>query len=66
MSMLQVVVIGATNVPNVEKLGESDPYASIEFKGKKSLPTCKIFRVHATEQNTPVLICIYQCIYFVK
>ena len=35
MSMLQVVVIGATNVPNVEKLGESDPYASIEFKGEK-------------------------------
>ncbi|KAK3095803.1 hypothetical protein FSP39_019399 [Pinctada imbricata] len=32
---LQVVVIGATNVPNVEKFGESDPYASVEFQGVK-------------------------------
>ncbi|XP_033757648.1 myoferlin-like isoform X3 [Pecten maximus] len=30
---LHVSVIGATNVPNVEKFGESDPYATIEFKG---------------------------------
>lgn len=30
---LHVLVIGATNVPNVEKFGESDPYATVEFKG---------------------------------
>ncbi|XP_056005337.1 myoferlin-like isoform X13 [Ostrea edulis] len=32
---LQVVVIKATNVPNAEKFGESDPYVSIEFQGIK-------------------------------
>ncbi|XP_071169318.1 myoferlin-like isoform X13 [Mytilus edulis] len=35
MSMLQVIVVGATNVPNVEKFGESDPYTTVEFKGEK-------------------------------
>lgn len=34
MSALQVVVVSATNVPNAEKFGESDPYTSIEYKGK--------------------------------
>lgn len=34
MSMLQVIVVGATNVPNVEKFGESDPYTTVEFKGE--------------------------------
>lgn len=32
---LQLVVIKATNLPNAEKFGESDPYVSIEFQGKK-------------------------------
>ncbi|XP_062590633.1 dysferlin-like [Saccostrea cucullata] len=32
---LQVVVIKATNVPNAEKFGESDPYVAIEFQGIK-------------------------------
>lgn len=31
---LQLVVIKATNLPNAEKFGESDPYVSIEFQGK--------------------------------
>ena len=32
---LEVFVANATNVPNVEKLGnKSDPYTSIEFQGK--------------------------------
>lgn len=31
---LQLVVIKATNLPNAEKFGESDPYISIEFQGK--------------------------------
>lgn len=31
---LQLVVIKATNLPNKEKFGESDPYISIEFQGK--------------------------------
>ncbi|CAG2195234.1 MYOF [Mytilus edulis] len=35
MSMLQVIVVVATNVPNVEKFGESDPYTTVEFKGEK-------------------------------
>jgi Ca2+-dependent lipid-binding protein len=34
---LQVVVIKATNVPNAEKFGESDPYVSFEFNGKFTL-----------------------------
>ncbi|XP_065924822.1 myoferlin isoform X7 [Magallana gigas] len=32
---LQLVVIKATNLPNAEKFGESDPYVSIEFQGIK-------------------------------
>nr|XP_022342080.1 myoferlin-like isoform X4 [Crassostrea virginica] len=32
---LQVLVIKATNVPNAEKFGESDPYVSLEYKGLK-------------------------------
>ena len=31
---LVVLVVGATNVPNAEKFGESDPYVSLEFQGK--------------------------------
>lgn len=34
---LQVLVIKATNVPNAEKFGESDPYVSLEYKGKDAL-----------------------------
>ncbi|ESO83062.1 hypothetical protein LOTGIDRAFT_169699 [Lottia gigantea] len=32
---LQIIVIGATNVPNPETFGECDPYASITFLGQK-------------------------------
>lgn len=32
---LQVVVISATNVPNPETFGKSDPYATVEFQGLK-------------------------------
>ena len=45
---LQVVVIGATDVPNVEKFGESDPYAAIEFQGKIRLVT---FRACSLKQD---------------
>ena len=30
---LKVDVISASNVPNVESFGKSDPYATITFKG---------------------------------
>lgn len=44
---LQVVVIKATNVPNAEKFGESDPYVSIEFQGKFAVHNtwCELSRV---------------------
>ncbi|KAK6186023.1 hypothetical protein SNE40_008141 [Patella caerulea] len=32
---LQLVVIGATNVPNPETFGQCDPYASVLFQGQK-------------------------------
>ncbi|GFR79170.1 dysferlin [Elysia marginata] len=32
---LEVKVVCATNVPNPETFGKSDPYASVEFQGIK-------------------------------
>ena len=33
MSFLLLFKISATNLPNVEKVGKSDPYASVQFQG---------------------------------
>ena len=33
---LQVHVISATDVPNPEKFGKCDPYAAVEFQGKRA------------------------------
>ena len=37
---LKVVVIGATNIPNPETFGKSDPYATVEFQGMCSFHFC--------------------------
>lgn len=34
MSSLKVEVISASNVPNLETFGESDPYATITYQGR--------------------------------
>ena len=46
---LSVVIINATNVPNVETFGKSDPYVSVEFQGKKKRRKIKV------DKNTPTL-----------
>ena len=33
MSSLEVTVLSATNLPNVETFSKSDPYAIVEFQG---------------------------------
>lgn len=61
---LQVLVIKATNVPNAEKFGESDPYVSLEYKGKDALfhTWCLVNRafVFWTQQN----LCISKCLIY--
>ncbi len=34
MGSLEVFVANATNVPNVETFGKSDPYVNVEFQGE--------------------------------
>ena len=35
-TMLRVIVCSATNIPNLEKFGKSDPYCLVLFQGKRA------------------------------
>lgn len=45
MSSLKVLVISASNVPNLETFGESDPYATITYQGKLIVTINKVKKI---------------------
>lgn len=49
---LQVVVVGATNVPNPETFGKSDPYVTVEFQGVKKKTEVKKGELNPTWEET--------------
>jgi len=51
MSSLKVLVISATNVPNLETFGESDPYTTITYQGK----------IVTINKTFTLLYCMYDC-----
>lgn len=53
MSFLRLVEIKATNLPNVEKVGKSDPYASVQYKGIVSFHNVVIEEWFGNQFNQP-------------
>lgn len=63
---LTVVILNATNVPNVETFGKSDPYVSVEFQGRRFwiqivwlLPESHPFRITARDTSWLVYLNLY-------
>ena len=49
MSCLRLLQAKATNLPNVEKVGKSDPYASFQFQGISRLYRFLLTSLHSEE-----------------
>jgi len=62
---LHVTVVSASNVPNVEKFGNSDPYAIVEFQGKQVFSKWSYLTITQACRQAADFAILYHLIFYI-